>query len=605
MRTVKEFVFLFFVSICFVVVSFLCPLNAQAQIEQVAKDVVKDMSPISGVVVMLQDGDVLIDLGSNKDVKVGDIFTVYVTEKVIRHPVTKKILGKTTIPIAVIEVIKVKPKFSICSILSAKKKIKPGLEVTRFSDIPAIFVDRVKQPPAEVLYGYLKTRLGDLNWLPDVTGGGEKLTSEVLEKNGIMVAIVAEPNAIKMYDRKLRLLRLWPWMPYPRVAVPPAGAPQAAYPYGAPPTAYPYGAPPTGQPPVVSPERAARYPIASADMERALAPRYRKVAEIPQVALCVDIYDLDDDGTLEAIFITEGTLQIKELSETGNTVGHSFRGFGKLVSVSGGEGGYIALNIFIESKQMRSMILRYVEGQLEPVVTDLNFILGFVDLNNDGKRETLLAQDFDTETFFGAKVFKMRILGKKVEPGPNVNVPRDFHLIGATFADLNGDGVNEIGFINEHHKLVIFRGNRKVWMSPRRVGGGVQDISMDVGTDNIKFPLNIPVETMPLPIDVDNDGKKELLIPDNKSTTYHLVEGFPTYEYGRISMVSVESLGYTLRPFSGKLSGPVVGLGSDGKEVFCGLVKGSLLWGKATSYILAFPKPDPRRLQVIKQKPQL
>ena len=605
MRKERTFLFVFCLLVCAIVLPDVSPSRVQAQVEQVAKDIVKDLSPITGVVVMLQDGNVLIDLGSNKDAKVGDIFTVYVTEKVIRHPVTKKILGKTTTPIGIIEVVKVKPKFSICTVLSAKQKIKPGQEVVRFSDIPTIFVDRFKQPPAEILYGYLKTRLGGLNWLPDVTGGGEQLTPEVLEKNGIVVAVVVEPNAIKIYDQKLRLLRLWPWMPYPRVAVPPTGVPQAAYPYGAPSGAYPYGAPPTGRPPMVSPQEASKYPIASADMERALVPRYRKVTEIPQVALCVDIYDLDGDGTLEAIFITEGTLQIKELTETGNTVGHSFRGFGKLVSVSGGEGGYIALNIFLESKQMRSMILRYIEGRLEPVVSNLNFILAFVDLDNDGKRETLLAQGFNTETFFGAKVFKMRILGKKVEPGPNVHVPRDFHLIGATFADLNGDGVNEISWINEHHKLVIFRGDTKVWVSPRRVGGGVQDVSIEVGTDHISFPLNVPVETPPYPMDVDKDGKKELLIPDNKSTTYHLVEGFPTYEYGKISMVSVESLGYTLRPFSGKLSGPVVGLGSDGKEIFCGLVKGSLLWGKANSYILAFPMPNPMRFQVIKQKPQL
>ncbi len=599
MRKGRGFLFVLFLSVFFGVLVVLQATNVNAQVEQVAKDVVKDLSPVSGVVVMLEEGNVLIDLGSKKDVKVGDIFTVYVTDKVIRHPVTKKILGKTTTPIGVIEVIKVKPKFSICTILSAKRKIKPGLEVTRFSDIPVIFVDRLKQPPAEVLYGYLKTRLGDLNWFPDVTGGGENLTPEVLEKNGIIAAIVVEPNAIKMYDQKMRLLRLWPWTPYPVAAgvQPQAGAPAVAYPYGAPPTA--------ARAPMVAPEQAAKYPIASADMERALAPRYRKVTEIPQVALCVDIYDLDSDGTPEAIFITEGTLQIKELSETGNTVGHSFRGFGRLVSVTGGEGGYIALNIYIENRQMRSMILRYVDGQLQPVLSDLNFILAFVDLNNDGKRETLLAQDFDSETFFGAKVFKMRILGNKAEPGPNVKVPRDFHLIGATFADLNGDGSNEIAFINEHHKLVIYRGDSKIWMSPRRVGGGVQDVSLDVGTDNIKFPMNIPVETSPYPIDIDKDGRKELLIPDNKSTVYHLVEGFPTYEYGRISMVSVETLGFMLRPFSGKLSGPVVGIGSDGKEIFCGLVKGSLLWGKATSYILAFPKPDPARLHMIKQKPHL
>ena len=413
-----------------------------------------------------------------------------------------------------------------------------------------------------------------------------------------MVAIVAEANAIKMYDQKLRLLRLWPWRPYPQaVAMQPAP--------GTPPARYPYGAPPTAAQPTVPPKQAAKYPIASAEMEKTIVPRYRKVTEIPDAALCVDLYDLDGDGTLEAILITENTLQIKELSETGNTVGHSFRGFGKLVSVSGGENGYIALNIYVENKQMRSMILRYKKGQLEPVVTDLNFILAFVDLDNDGKRETLLAQDFDSERFFGAKVFKMRILGNKVEAGPNVRVPRDFHLIGASFADLNGDGVNEISFINEHHKLVIYRGDRRIWISPRRVGGGVQDVSIDVGTDYVRFPENIPVETPPYAIDLDKDGRKELLIADNKSTVYHLVEGFPTYEYGRISMVSAESLGYMLRPFTGKLSGPVVGIGGDGKEIFCGLVKGSLLWGKATSYILAFPEPSPQQFRVIKHKPNL
>lgn len=577
----------------------ILPIQLFAQVEQVAKEIVKDLSPTSGVVVMVDKGDVFIDRGSNSDARVGDIFTVYVTEKVIRHPITKKILGKTTLPIAILEVTKVKPKFSICTVLSSQKPIKPGQEVTRFADIPTIFVDRSKASSVEVLHGYLKTRLGDLNWLPDVTESGQKLSSTELENNGIVLAIVAEADSVKMFDQKLRLLRLWPWHPFPQVPMayqPVPGAPARRY-------------PPTIQPglakPAARPEEAAKYPMETSQMEKAMAPRYRKVAEFPQSALSVDIYDLDADGTPEAIFITEGTLQVRGLSETGNSVGHSFRGFGRLVSVTGGEGGYIALNIYIQNKQMKSMILRYTEGQLRPIASDLNYILAFVDLNNDGKRETLLAQDFDSERFFGARVFKMRIEGRKVRPGPDVKVPRDFHLIGATFADLNGNGTNEIAFVNEHHKLMIFEGNKKLWVSPRRVGGGVQDVSLDVGTDYIQFPENIPVETPPLVVDLNRDGKKDLLITDNKSTVYHLVEGFPTYEYGRISLVTSGSLGYQLLPFSGKISGPVVGLGMENNEIYCGLIKGSLLWGKATSYILAFPLPQARAMQVLQQKSKL
>ncbi len=560
------------------------------------EDLYQDFSPIEALVINVEAEEVILDKGRADGLHPGDIFTVYKLGKELVHPVTKKVIGHLKVPVGKVEVRRLDQNFSTAIILSGEE-IKVGAPAVRFQDLRVLFLE-VAPGVGDQILPLLKTKLSGLTFVqrPGVTF--ESLSPEWLSREGFDLVFVADQRVLRVYNARLEVLQIYglagvvsakvPQAPVPSAQatgpqVPPAQAPPSQVPPPqAPPPPQVAQAPPAG----VSP---GPYPYSTLRYQRPAAPSFRRVGRLNEVVIDFDIGDVDRDGRPEIVYLTPTTLFITKYRSAGAWK-YEYKGFGRILNFSLGPRGWIALNVYVDKEGMRSQLLRFYQGRFEVKVKDINLILGFFDFDGDGVRETLLGQTYDLEDFFGMPVFELRPKrGGGLEYHRRVKVPLNFKILGAAFADLDGDGEREIISMDNAHKLCVFRGTKSLWKSNRKVGGSVYAILVSTGRSSRSYKRAIAAEVEPVVRDINGDGREEVLVVVNKSAHRDLLPGIPAYESGEVMVLTLTSTGLDLLPLTGKFEGPLQGLAISGQEVFVVFVKGNPFTQEGESYLLAFP----------------
>ncbi|MGZ8429546.1 MAG: hypothetical protein ACXW4S_09025, partial [Candidatus Deferrimicrobiaceae bacterium] len=128
----------------------------------VAETVREDLRPISGYVVMQQEGDYLVDLDAGHGLRVGDLLSVVTKGKEVIHPLTKEVIGRLDEAKAVLQVTQMKSGFSVARPLPGAGNIATGDIVRRFSYLKTVFQGSSEQSRA--LYEELRKALPELEW---------------------------------------------------------------------------------------------------------------------------------------------------------------------------------------------------------------------------------------------------------------------------------------------------------------------------------------------------------------------------------------------------------------------------------------------------------
>jgi len=319
---------------------------------------------------------------------------------------------------------------------------------------------------------------------------------------------------------------------------------------------------------------------------------FRREGRLPQVVIDLEMGDLDGDGQPEVVYLTPKALYVVRY-RGGLITKYRYQGFGKILNFSLGPRGWLALNIYVEKEGLRSQLLKFDGRNLQPEIKDLNLILSFADFNGDGQNDTLLGQTYSADNFFGPKVYILGRKGKQITYQKELKVPAGFRIIGSAFADLDGDGYLEAVFINQGHKLAVYRYTTKLWVSSRKVGGSSYIIEAPAGLYRQTYKLSIPAEVNFITMDLNNDGRKEVILVANESTHRDILPGIPAYGGGEVLVLTYTATGFELLPLSGKFEGPLQGLGVYGRELFVVLVKGNPFTQQGASYLLALPLKMP------------
>jgi hypothetical protein len=167
----------------------------------VAETVREDLRPISGYVVMQQEGDFLVDLDARHGLRVGDLLSVVTKGPEVIHPVTKEVLGRLDEAKAVLQVTQMKSGFSIARPLSGSANIAKGDIVRRFAYLSA----KVQGPAgSKARYDELRDALSELEWQglfpgEDGAGGGP----------GTDLVFTLDGNDLRLVDREGHALRSW------------------------------------------------------------------------------------------------------------------------------------------------------------------------------------------------------------------------------------------------------------------------------------------------------------------------------------------------------------------------------------------------------------
>lgn len=458
-------------------IAFFSFSSLQAQISsKVLEEIKKDYQPLSGLLIALEGNEVIIDKGKAQGVKPKDIFVVYKKVKKIIHPETKESLGFLKEPIGKIEILRVDENFATGRIVSKKEEFPVPTPVKRNTDLRILIISEGGSIPEDIFIT-LKNLLPECEILfePKLTPG--QLTSADLFTKKIDYLFVVGEGYLKIYNSYLDLIRAYasptPLRESPKVvsAIPPTIPPQ---------------------PSLFNPSQISL------------------VGKMPGEAFQAEFTDVTGDGKLEMLYFTKEGLFVVQVK--GALLAQYKPEKGEILSFSVGPSGWIALNIYEKNIGMRSEILKYTQDVLKPVLKNLNLILQFVDYAGTGERDTLLAQTFDSENFWGKDVYIVKREGTSIRYVQRLEVPENFRLIGSDFADLDGDGVRELITVLPDGRLGIYKNTKLVFSTPFPVAKHFYYLTLSKGKRDQEV---VKVRVSPLPNfivkDYNRDGLPDIL----------------------------------------------------------------------------------------------
>jgi len=200
---------------------------------------------------------------------------------------------------------------------------------------------------------------------------------------------------------------------------------------------------------------------------------------------------------------------------------------------------------------LSSFILTSRDGKPRFLVDDAADLLLAVDLRGEGVKQTLWAQRYDTQKFFGEGQVDQLVLrnGKLVTDRP-ARVPAAFRAMGATFSNIGGKDTRSLVFVDPFNRLQVAVGAEEVWRSSTAVGGGYVVIEHIVRDSSVPKTNFYKVEPTPLAVDLDGDGVEEIVVPQN------------TVREGLLAVVFRGPVGYRLQSINSGFEGGIIGLGA-------------------------------------------
>ncbi|MFN4196750.1 MAG: hypothetical protein ACK4FM_01925 [Caldimicrobium sp.] len=469
-----------FLNILFIIFFSFSSLYAQVS-SKVLEEIKRDYQPLSGLLIALDGNEVIIDKGKAHGVKPKDIFVVYKKVRKIIHPETKESLGFLKEPIGKIEILRVDENFATGRILSKKEEFPVPTPVKRNTDLRIMIISE-NESPFEDIFITLKNLLPECEIFFEPKLTFKQITSSDLFTKNIDYLWVVGEGYIKIYNSYLDLIR-----------------------------AYATPTPLREQPKVLATPKVQKEVILPSQPSLFYPSQINLVGKMPGEALQVEYVDLNGDGNPEIVYFTTEGLFIVQLR--GPLLAQYKPEKGEILSFSLGPSGWIALNVYEKNIGMRSEILKYTSEGLNPVIKNLNLILQFVDYVGTGEKDTLLAQTFDSDNFWGKDVYIIKREGTSIRYVQRLEVPENFRLIGSDFADLDSDGIRELITFLPDGRLGIYKNTKLVFSTPFSVTKHFYQLILSKGKKDKEV---IKVKVSPLPNfivkDFNGDGLPDILL---------------------------------------------------------------------------------------------
>ncbi len=158
----------------------------------IAGQLKKDFSSLSGLVIMPVGNEYLIDLDATSGLSEGDILTFVSPGEKIIHPVSKEVLGSLDEIHGFLQVTRLQTGYSYVKLLSSDTPLKKGDSVKRFEQVPAIIMST---DPA--LAEQLRQSLPQLNWITGSAVDSALLTFEIMDDR--VLVTTADGTSVRTY----------------------------------------------------------------------------------------------------------------------------------------------------------------------------------------------------------------------------------------------------------------------------------------------------------------------------------------------------------------------------------------------------------------------
>lgn len=543
-------------------------LNSVCAEKIIEGEILRELGALEATVIKASDGRYLINMGTENNVKKGNLWTLYSTGEQVIEPITGKKIGALPLPLAICKVVRVEKQFSEISVKCFKEScnIKSGITAKRYQEIKTMFQDvngssyrlyeliRAKLPSLD-WHGYQSIKnLSDAEQLPDgvvIVADNNKLTiwsgGEILEVYDEMTSAegppqpALTPSTISVAERKKSDVKQKTVTGVPGLMIPGLNTDLAI-------------------------------------------ENYRAVASIEYRVNNLGIVEPDRGKTPYFIYLSNKTLYAQAV-EAGKRYQYTYKGFGDVVNMSLGPNGLIALNIYVQGEGMESRILKFTTDGFTVLTKDIEYILEFLDMKGKGFNESLVGQDFDTENFFGSRVFRFAVDDSgRITQHNALDTPESFNLIGAIMADLDGNQMNETIYYNPGRKLVVYEANQQKWESPSSFGP-IKSMLIDDIVNESNAPRGVPVWPQSALFSIGNT--LFAVVPINQAGIWGMVGG--SAKNGSLGLLYPNNGTYALRFLTTKFQGPVQSIFIYNNELYIAVVEGKSFTGQGKTHILALP----------------
>ncbi len=541
---------------------------------------------------MAVGNEYLIDLDASKGLAPGDLVSVVEPGEKIIHPVTKEVLGSLDRVKAVLQVTRVKGGYSYTQPVGKGEKIQRGDQVRRFAGVPAAFWDYTGR--GETYFEELQQALPDLEWQGYAAAQANRPATPTAPAADAGLIFVYTDDSLTVHGAGFQVIRSYSW---PKTA-PTAGSIVHS------PVPVPVAAPAAAA--LAAP---AAVPVQwqsgqSAGDGGVTYPGFQKIGDLSGRTVMADFVR---DGDRLLLAATDGS-KIRVYAVTNGlgllAAGDTTRP-GPIYALhwwrpeNGGQ-LYLAVTSGMEENGAYSpasgltvsgSIYALRGDRLVPVREEISSILGSFDRDGDGQPETLLAQNFDRDIFFGDHIKEVHLAGGKVDlVDPSFAISRPFPIQGSLFADLTGSGHPQTVTVR-NRTLTIYDGRKSIYESSQQMGGSISAMTYDLnpGAADRLFTTT-PFEVAPVAADLDGDGRPELVAIACEGSSFRAPGIGPGISKSWIAVLKYRDGMFVKGSLGEPLENPIQGLAVTDKAILLVVSEsGSLFGGEARSRLIAFP----------------
>ena len=554
--------------------SFFSPGNGLAADMSVA-DIVESVRPMDAVVIASPDGGLLLNKGSLNGIRRGELWSIHQKGEIVKDPVSGEELGRFDKILGIVKVVRTDERF--CQIERVKPtnlSLKTGQQAIRFDGINSIFQDG--SGIHYQLYENLRADLPNLSW-QDYQMVSQSDPAET-SSDALLFSVSADRIAVWSGGEILKI--------YGNIRSESSPAKTGAAVLMDPQPVEKQEPMPI---PSIEPERPAlqkKPGMMTPGLSAKITSReYRSVGSLDGIVYHLDVM-VDKNENAYFVYLTDSGLFAKDALNPTQVITYRYEGFGQVAGISVGPDGMVAMNIFNQREwAMVSLLLKLFDDHFEVVVRDINYILAYADINNDGIAE-LIGQRFDREIFFGSGVFELNLQGTRLNRVGAIEVPVGFRIFGSFWADFDNDHVIENGFFNLGRQLLIYTKGKETWRSTNPFGGSIQGVMIEnIDSENATSRREIvwsPAAVVPY------KSGKFVALAYNDASLLNAIGMRPSK--GEVGILYKHNGQYFLRLLDAGFEGPVQSVFAWQDELYCAVVEGGIFSGKGgKTHMIAFP----------------
>ncbi len=275
------------------------------------------------------------------------------------------------------------------------------------------------------------------------------------------------------------------------------------------------------------------------------------------------VADVDGDGRNELVFASPDTVYVEKWAEKGFAQFRTYkeRFVTGIVHVSvadldsNGRAEIYVSNL--GNTGISSFVLEWDGKNFVKTSQNQQWFFNVVDM--PGRGRVLLGQKREVGAFFLGEVHFLRKEGNGYVSAGGVPIHQFANIFNFALVDFKGNGAVETVLLDHADRLRLYEPGAKeeIWKSDEPFGGTYTFMKNDNPTsmDREFVFFSSPVSI----VDVDEDGKKEVMVCKNNSSVGRLLGRFNLFSSGSLYFLSRDEAGLSVKWTTKKLGGAIVG----------------------------------------------